>query len=124
MHGSWRVVSNGSVAARCLYVDGNASKLALASVASCRTPLLILDEPTANLDPSVRGEVLAIVKEVYREGRSVVMCSHVLQEVEDVCQKAAILRKGKMVHEVDILHMRSIHRVTGIASTSPIKTSS
>ena len=93
---------------------GMRQKLALASIASCRTPLLILDEPTANLDPTVRGEVLAMVKEVHRDGRSVVMCSHVLQEVEEVCQKAAILRKGKVVHEVDILHMKSIHRITGM----------
>lgn len=92
---------------------GMRQKLAIACAASCRAPILVLDEPTANLDPSVRFEVMRLVSEVHSEGRTVLLCSHVLSEIEEVCQFAAILRKGKIVHQVDIPRMRAIHRLSG-----------
>lgn len=92
---------------------GMKQKLALAAVVSCAAPLLILDEPTANLDPTVRNEIMSLIRETHTEGRTVILCSHVLQEIEEVCQDAAILRAGKVVHRVDVEHLRSVHRIQG-----------
>ncbi len=61
---------------------GMRQKLALTATLAVEQPLLILDEPTANLDPTVRGEVLMMVLEARRAGRTVLFSSHVLSEIE------------------------------------------
>ena len=63
---------------------------------SLNTPLLILDEPTANLDPTVRAIVLDLVLEARDAGRTVVFSSHVLSEIEQTCDRVAFLRQGKL----------------------------
>ncbi len=92
---------------------GMRQKLALASVLSCGTGLAILDEPTANLDPTIRGEVLRMVREVRDAGRTVLFSSHVLSEIEDVCDFAAIMREGQVVHRVNLHELRTVHRISG-----------
>ena len=77
---------------------GMRQKLALASVLSLDTPILILDEPTANLDPTVRSEVLQLVKASSQAGRTVLFSSHVLSEIEAICDRVLILRSGRLVH--------------------------
>ena len=76
------------------FSTGMRQKLALAAVLAAETPLLILDEPTANLDPTVRSDVVAIVREAQQAGRTVVFSSHVLDEVEEACDRVCILRQG------------------------------
>ena len=61
--------------------------------------MLILDEPTSNLDPTARSEVLRFVGEAKTHGRTVLFSSHVLSEVEETCDRVAILRRGEVVHE-------------------------
>ena len=78
---------------------GMRQKLALSVVMAIDSPLMILDEPTANLDPSVRKEVLTLVKEAQAEGRTVIFSSHVLDEIENVCNRVIILRGGELVHQ-------------------------
>jgi ABC-2 type transport system ATP-binding protein len=73
---------------------GMKQKLALAATLAADTPLLILDEPTANLDPTVRRAVLALVAEARTAGKTVMFSSHVLSEVEEVCDRVVILRAG------------------------------
>ena len=73
---------------------GMRQKLALAATLAADTPLVILDEPTSNLDPTVRGIVLDLVSEARRHGCTVVFSSHVLSEVEAVCDRVAFLRRG------------------------------
>src|SRR5436190_6141744 len=63
---------------------GMRQKLALAITLGAATPLVVLDEPTANLDPTVRGEIETMVCEAKNEGRTVCFSSHVLSEVEAV----------------------------------------
>jgi ABC-2 type transport system ATP-binding protein len=75
-------------------------------------PLVILDEPTANLDPTARAEVLDLVREARAAGRTVVFSSHVLSEVEETCGHVAILRAGRIVHEQSVAHLRRGHRIT------------
>ncbi|HEV8045190.1 MAG TPA: AAA family ATPase, partial [Rubrobacter sp.] len=62
-----------------------------------RPPLLILDEPTGGLDPLVQEEFLDIVEETKAEGRTVFFSSHVLSEVERVCDRVGIIRDGRLV---------------------------
>jgi ABC-2 type transport system ATP-binding protein len=90
---------------------GMRQKLALAAVISCSAPLVILDEPTANLDPTVRHEILKMIQEEHRQGRTLILCSHVLSEIEEVCQQAAILRAGQVVHQVDLATLKAVHRM-------------
>lgn len=90
---------------------GMRQKLALAVVMSIDAPLLILDEPTSNLDPTVRREVNDLVGEARRRGQTVVFSSHVLSEVEDVCDRVAILRAGHIVHFQDMHHLLRQHRI-------------
>jgi ABC-2 type transport system ATP-binding protein len=90
---------------------GMKQKLALAATLAAETPLLILDEPTANLDPNVRAEVAALVQEARRAGRTVVFSSHVLSEVEETCDRAAILRQGRVVHLQILAELRRRHRI-------------
>lgn len=92
---------------------GMRQKLALAATLSHDVPLYILDEPTANLDPNVRSEVLRIVAECRREGRTVMLSSHVLSEIEEACQNVVILRGGRLVHQQDMSQLRQWHRITG-----------
>lgn len=90
---------------------GMRQKLALAVVLAMDVPLVILDEPTANLDPTARAEVLELVREARAAGRTVIFSSHVLSEVEETCDRVAILRAGRLVHEQSLDHLRRCHRI-------------
>ena len=90
---------------------GMRQKLALSVVMAVNSPLLILDEPTANLDPNVRGEIMTMVTEAKQAGRTVIFSSHVLPEVEDTCDRVGILRKGKLVHTQSMTQLNRQHRV-------------
>jgi len=91
---------------------GMRQKLALAVVLGTDAPLTILDEPTANLDPTARAEVLDLVREARAAGRTVIFSSHVLSEVESTCDRVAIVRAGRLVHEQSIADLRRSHRIT------------
>lgn len=90
---------------------GMRQKLALAATLSHEAPLLILDEPTANLDPNVRSVVMQLVNDLKAEGRTVLMCSHVLSEIEASCDRVGILRQGELVHTQVIGELRKRHRI-------------
>jgi ABC-2 type transport system ATP-binding protein len=90
---------------------GMRQKLALATVLATESTLLILDEPTANLDPTARAEVLDLVREANAAGRTVIFSSHVLSEVEEICGRVAIMRAGRLVHEQCIRELRRGHRI-------------
>ncbi len=90
---------------------GMRQKLALAVVLAPATELLILDEPTANLDPTVRGTVLELVAQAHREGRTVMFSSHVLSEIEDTCNCVAFLRQGRLALELQMADLFQRHRV-------------
>ena len=94
-----------------LLSTGMRQKLALVAVLAAETPLVILDEPTANLDPNVRSEVLALVREAKAAGRTVIFSSHVMDEVEQACDRVGILRRGELVHVERIAELRRQHRI-------------
>ena len=90
---------------------GMRQKLALSIALAPTMPLVILDEPTANLDPTVRADVLRLIAEVRAEGRTVIFSSHVLSEVEQICDRVAILRHGQLVHTQVMSELRRQHRI-------------
>ncbi len=90
---------------------GMKHKLALAATLAAPTPIYILDEPTANLDPTVRATVLSLVAEAKINGKTVLFSSHVLPEVEEACDRVVILRAGQVVHEQALAPLREQHRI-------------
>jgi ABC-2 type transport system ATP-binding protein len=79
------------------YSTGMKRKLGIIQAFQAKPPLLILDEPTEGLDPLMQESFYALLAEVKRGGATVFMSSHVLSEVERVCDRIALLRKGEMV---------------------------
>jgi len=90
---------------------GMRQKLALAVVLGADVPLLILDEPTSNLDPTVRATVSDLLGEARSAGRTVLFSSHVLSEVEQTCDRVVILREGFVIHDQLMSAMRHRHRI-------------
>jgi ABC-2 type transport system ATP-binding protein len=78
--------------------SGMKRKVALLQVLTPHTPLLILDEPTNTLDPTMRDELLSQLKQARAQGQAVLFSSHVLTEVEQVCDRVGILQRGRLVH--------------------------
>jgi ABC-2 type transport system ATP-binding protein len=105
--------------------SGMKRKVALLQVLVPRTPLVIMDEPTNALDPIMRDELLAQVREAHKRGQTVLFSSHVLSEVENVCDRVAILQRGRLAHVQVMSELREGRliraRFTGdIASLPPL----
>ena len=79
------------------YSTGMKRKLGIIQAFQADPPLLILDEPTEGLDPLMQEAFYALLADVKRRATTVFMSSHVLSEVERVCDRIALLRKGEMV---------------------------
>jgi ABC-2 type transport system ATP-binding protein len=78
--------------------SGMKRKVALLQVLVPHAALLIMDEPTNALDPNMRDELLAQLHRARAQGQTVLFSSHVLSEVERVCDRVGILQKGRLVH--------------------------
>ncbi|MCT9933881.1 ABC transporter ATP-binding protein [Planotetraspora sp. A-T 1434] len=85
---------------------GNKQKVGLIQAFMHEPELLILDEPTSGLDPLVQQEFLAMLREVRTSGRTVLMSSHVLAEVEHVADRVGIVRAGRLVAVEDVAALR------------------
>ena len=81
------------------FSKGMQQRLVLAQALLHDPALLVLDEPTSALDPVGRREVRAIVREAHARGATVLLNSHLLSEVEAVCDQVAILRNGRLLHQ-------------------------
>ena len=79
------------------YSTGMAKKLALVQSMQHAPDLLILDEPTESLDPLMRQELFAIFRDFRRRGVTIFMSSHVLADVEEICERVALIREGRIV---------------------------
>jgi ABC-2 type transport system ATP-binding protein len=76
---------------------GNRQKVALVAALMHQPDVLLLDEPTAGLDPLKEAEFQQVVREAAGRGQTVFLSSHILDEVEDICSRVAILRTGRLV---------------------------
>jgi ABC-2 type transport system ATP-binding protein len=92
--------------------SGMKRKVALLQVLVAHAPLLILDEPTNTLDPTMRDELLDQLRRARGLGQAVLFSSHVLTEVEQVCDRVGILQRGRLVHLQDMAELREHRRVT------------
>ncbi|GGP02273.1 ABC transporter [Nonomuraea glycinis] len=92
---------------------GNKQKIGLIQAFMHEPELLILDEPTGGLDPLVQQEFLTMVREVRTAGRTVLMSSHVLAEVEHVSDRVGIVREGRLiaVENVAALREKAVRRI-------------
>ncbi|MCH9708530.1 MAG: ABC transporter ATP-binding protein [Actinomycetia bacterium] len=95
------------------YSTGNRQKIGLIQAFMHRPELLILDEPTAGLDPLIQREFHTMVDEVREDGRTVFLSSHTLSEVERVADRVGIIREGELVvvERVDELKRKAIRRI-------------
>ncbi|MEA2635792.1 MAG: type transport system ATP-binding protein [Chloroflexota bacterium] len=101
------------------YSTGMKQRLGVAAALLKGPDLLILDEPTSGLDPQGTIEMRALLKELKQGGRTVVLSSHLLNEVELTCDRVGVIAKGKLVAEgtVDELRARSGGRTLMIRAT-------
>lgn len=96
-----------------VYSKGMRQKLGLIQALMHRPRLLILDEPTTALDPLVRETLYAELRSAAGEGRTVLFSSHTLSEVEELCDRVAILRDGRLIEQerIEVLRARALRRV-------------
>jgi ABC-2 type transport system ATP-binding protein len=98
--------------------SGMKRKLALLQVLLPQAPLIIMDEPTNTLDPTMRDELLDQLLAVKALGQTVLFSSHVLQEAERVCDRVGILAKGRLVHLQTMSELRQ-NRVARVRFAQP-----
>lgn len=94
------------------YSKGNRQKVALVAAFSSETELLLLDEPTSGLDPLMENVFRECVQESRDLGRTVLLSSHILSEVEQLCDRVSIVRAGRTVEVGTLDEMRQLTRTT------------
>ena len=94
------------------YSSGNRQKVALVAALASDAELLILDEPTAGLDPLMQAVFEQCVAEVRSEGRTVLLSSHILAEVEKLCDRVCIIRRGRVVDSGSLEELRHLTRTS------------
>ncbi len=95
------------------YSSGNKRKLGIVIAFMHQPPLLILDEPTNGLDPLNQQEFFDLTTEVREDGATIFLSSHILSEVEHLCDRVGIIRSGRLVNiaDLDELHRIRFHHV-------------
>jgi ABC-2 type transport system ATP-binding protein len=94
------------------YSKGNRQKVALVAALASDVELLILDEPTSGLDPLMESVFQDCIDEWKDEGRTVLLSSHILAEVEALCDRVSIIRLGKTVETGTLSELRHLTRTT------------
>jgi ABC-2 type transport system ATP-binding protein len=100
---------------------GNKQKVGVVAAFMGKPDLLVLDEPTSGLDPLVQQTVMEMVREVKADGRTVFFSSHILPEVQAVCDRVGIIREGQLVatQRVEDLIAARLNRMTLIFAALP-----
>jgi ABC-2 type transport system ATP-binding protein len=94
------------------YSKGNRQKVALVAALASDVELLILDEPTAGLDPLMEAQFQTTIRAVRDEGRTVFLSSHILAEVEALCDRVSIIRDGRTVETGTLGDLRHLTRTS------------
>lgn len=94
------------------YSKGNRQKVALVAALASDVELLILDEPTSGLDPLMESVFQDCIDEVRRAGRTVLLSSHILAEVEALCDRVSIIRAGRTVESGTLAELRHLTRTS------------
>lgn len=93
------------------YSKGNRQKVALIAAFSSDADLYILDEPTSGLDPLMERVFQECVLDAKKEGKSVLLSSHILSEVERLCDKVAIIREGQIIETGTLTELQHLTRM-------------
>ena len=99
------------------YSKGNRQKVALVAALASDAELLILDEPTSGLDPLMESVFQDCILEARAEGRTAMLSSHILAEVEKLCDRVTIIRQGRTVQSGTLDELRHLTRTTITART-------
>lgn len=94
------------------YSKGNRQKVALVAALASDADLYILDEPTSGLDPLMENVFQEYIMESKKEGKSVLLSSHILSEVEKLCDKVSIIREGKIIESGSLDELRHLTRTS------------
>ncbi|OJY39406.1 ABC transporter ATP-binding protein [Pseudonocardia sp. 73-21] len=97
------------------YSRGNRQKVALVAALASEVDLLLLDEPTAGLDPLMEEEFRRCIGQHRRAGRTVVLSSHILSEVEALCDRVSIISAGRTVESGTLAGLRHLTRTEVVA---------
>ena len=106
------------------FSKGMKQRLGIACALLHNPSILILDEPTSGLDPRGMIEVRQIIKELKKQGKTIFMSSHLLSEVQEVCDKVAIIDKGKLLRYEFVTNISSTKNISKIKVECAVKTSS
>ncbi|MGE7696409.1 ATP-binding cassette domain-containing protein [Lysinibacillus sp. NPDC094177] len=99
------------------YSKGNRQKVALIAAFSSEADLYILDEPTSGLDPLMEQVFQECVMEIKNKGKSVLLSSHILSEVEKLCDRVGIIRQGKIIETGSLNELRHLTRTHILVET-------
>lgn len=99
------------------YSKGNRQKVALVAAFSADADLYILDEPTSGLDPLMERVFQGCIMEAKAAGKSVFLSSHILSEVERLCDRVGIIREGKIIETGSLEEMRHLTRTNILVET-------
>jgi ABC-2 type transport system ATP-binding protein len=94
------------------YSKGNRQKVALVAALASDVELLLLDEPTSGLDPLMEEVFRQVIREERMQGRTVLLSSHILAEVEALCDRVTIIRDGRSVETGTLAELRHLTRVS------------
>jgi ABC-2 type transport system ATP-binding protein len=94
------------------YSKGNRQKVALVAALASNVELLLLDEPTAGLDPLMEATFRHLIDADADDGRTVLLASHILAEVEALCDRISIVREGRIVESGTMAEMRHLKRTS------------
>jgi ABC-2 type transport system ATP-binding protein len=100
------------------YSKGNRQKVAIVAALASDAELLLLDEPTAGLDPLMEVVFQEVIREVKAAGRTVLLSSHILAQVEKLADRISIIRQGRIVQSGTLAEMRHLTRTTVEADTA------
>jgi len=100
------------------YSKGNRQKVALVAALASGAELLLLDEPTSGLDPLMESVFQQCVLELKRQGRTVLLSSHILAEVETLCDRVSIIRAGHTVESGTLGELRHLTRTAITVETT------
>ncbi|MBN8203258.1 ABC transporter ATP-binding protein [Bacillus sp. NTK034] len=99
------------------YSKGNRQKVALVAAFSSDADLFILDEPTSGLDPLMEKVFQECVMDIKRQGKSVLLSSHILSEVEKLCDRISIIRQGRIIESGTLSELRHLTRTQMLVDT-------
>jgi ABC-2 type transport system ATP-binding protein len=103
------------------YSKGNRQKVALIAGLASNAELLLLDEPTSGLDPLMESVFQQCIHEVKRQGRTVLLSSHILAEIEALCDRVSIIRLGRTVESGTLADLRHLTRTSiAVETTQPL----